>query len=793
MTDSENRDALELGKSGIETDRLRLSFLVPLTFAIMVAVGVFITGYHHHQQEDAKKITILSQASASELYQSSIRRNTIILQANIEILEKEKALHAALANGDRATLLAIGTPLLDSMRKTSGITHLYFTRANRVSLLRVHRPKDYGDIIDRFTTLEAERTGAQAHGVEFGKMGTFNLRVVNPWYADKERKHLIGFLELGMDADHLLADMQEYLDVQPYVLIRKKFLNREIYESSLKTLGHTPNWDRFPDFIVSTNGNQSITHALMERVGNRKGVESNNDIVLDGISYRSIVVPLLDAMGRDVGQAVVMVNNSSNAKSEREIFIFTGIAVVLAGGLLLSFFYWLANRVGAQLESRSVKLADMATHDVLTQLPNRRLLLEQLLRALSASARIRQYGALLFLDLDNFKTLNDTKGHEFGDRLLVEVARRLRLCVREVDTVARLGGDEFVVLIENVSADAKEASQNVAQVAEKIRAVLATPYQIEEHTHHSTPSVGVCLFYGNTESADELLKRADLAMYQAKNSGRNKVQFFEPHLQQAVESFAALEADLREAVSGQQLRLYYQIQLDNDLRPIGAEALVRWIHPKRGFVSPADFIPVAEKSSLILEIGDWVLDTACQQLAVWSHIEAARHLVLAVNISAQQFKQPDFVEQIVAVLQKHRVDPARLKLELTESVAVDDLDFVAAKMFALRHVVGVTLSLDDFGTGYSSLSVLKKLPLNQIKIDQSFVRNMTTDASDAVMVKTIIAMAHNFGLHVIAEGVETDAQHSALKENNCMAYQGYLFSKPLPIDEFKMLLKQDNL
>lgn len=442
----------------------------------------------------------------------------------------------------------------------------------------------------------------------------------------------------------------------------------------------------------------------------------------------------------------------------------------------------------AERKEAEDEIYNLAFYDALTGLPNRRLLLDRLSVALSVSARSQQYGALLFLDLDNFKTINDMLGHEYGDLLLVDVAKRLKSCVREVDTVARLGGDEFVVLLEDINAGAEDASQNAAKVAEKIRTVLTAPYQVKGREQRSSTSIGVCLYYGKEESVVELLKHADMAMYQAKDAGRNAVRFFDPHMQQLMETHAALESDLRQAITDQQLQLYYQIQVDYEQRPIGAEALVRWVHPQRGIVSPAQFIPLAEESSLILDIGHWVLDTACQQIAAWSNNEQTRDLVLAVNISAKQFKQSDFVEQVAAMIQKCRIDPSRLKLELTESVALGDIDASVEKMLALRQVLGVTLSLDDFGTGYSSLSYLKQLPLDQIKIDQSFVRSITTDASDAVMVKTIIDMAHNFGLNVIAEGVETEAQLDFLRKNGCMAYQGYLFSKPIPIEEFEKFL-----
>ena len=433
------------------------------------------------------------------------------------------------------------------------------------------------------------------------------------------------------------------------------------------------------------------------------------------------------------------------------------------------------------------EIRNLAFYDALTKLPNRRLLLDRFHLALSVSARSRNYGAVLFLDMDKFKTLNDTMGHDYGDLMLIEVARRIQPCVREVDTVARLGGDEFVVLIEEVGMNAEEVSQKVAPIAEKIRAALALPYLLREHEYHSSPSIGVCLYYGNKEPVEVLLKRADLAMYQAKDAGRNAVRFFDPAMQHAVETHAALEADLRRALPNRELQLYYQIQVDNEHRPLGAEALARWKHPLRGMVSPVQFIPVAEESSLILDIGNWVLDTACRQLALWGKREETRGLELAVNVSAQQFRRHDFVETIAAAIRAHEVNPASLKLELTESVVLSDGADVVAKMHALK-VLGVKLSLDDFGTGYSSLSYLKQLPLDQIKIDQSFVRDIATDPNDAIMVRTIIDLAQNFRLNVIAEGVETASQLGFLKQNGCMAYQGYLFGKPVAIEEFEMLL-----
>jgi diguanylate cyclase (GGDEF)-like protein/PAS domain S-box-containing protein len=433
------------------------------------------------------------------------------------------------------------------------------------------------------------------------------------------------------------------------------------------------------------------------------------------------------------------------------------------------------------------KIHHLAFFDSLTGLPNRRLLLDRMQAALAASNRSRHYGALLFIDLDKFKTINDVLGHGMGDRMLIDVAARILGCVREADTVARLGGDEFVVLMSDLDTEPAGASQKTALVAEKIRVTLGAPYQLGDSVHHSSPSIGASLFIGSGEDADVLLRQADMAMYKAKDAGRNTLRFFSPGMQLAVETRAALEADLRQAVARGELLLHYQLQVDAAGRALGAEALLRWQHRVRGLVSPLQFIPIAEESTLILDIGDWVIERACAQLAAWRNAPLFTHLTLAVNVSAQQFRQNDFVTKIAAMLMRHHVAPGALKVELTESVVLGDVDDVVRKMHDLR-ALGVTLSLDDFGTGYSSLSYLKQLPLDQIKIDQSFVRDISTDPTDAVMVKTIIDMARNFRLHVIAEGVETEAQRAFLQHHGCPAYQGFLFSKPVAPEAFEALV-----
>ena len=435
------------------------------------------------------------------------------------------------------------------------------------------------------------------------------------------------------------------------------------------------------------------------------------------------------------------------------------------------------------------KIKDLAFYDPLTRLPNRRLLLDRLQHALASSARSGREGALLFIDLDNFKTLNDTLGHNIGDLLLQHVAQRLESCVREGDTVARLGGDEFVVMLEDLSENAPEAAEQTEAVGEKILVSLNQPYQLASYEYHSTPSIGVTLFSDRQLGIEDLLKQADIAMYQAKKAGRNALRFFDPQMQDTISARAAIENELRNALENRQFHLYYQIQLDTSYRPLGAEALIRWIHPERGLVSPAQFIPVAEETGLILPIGQWVLEAACIQLKAWEHDARTSGVVLSINVSARQFHQVDFVVQVQDAVRRHDIDPKMLKLELTESMLFENIEEIITTMNALKEI-GVKFSLDDFGTGFSSLQYLKRLPLDQLKIDQSFVRDIAIDSSDKAIVSTIIAMAHSLGLDVIAEGVETQEQRQFLLDAGCTHFQGYLFGRPVPVGQFETSLRQ---
>lgn len=451
--------------------------------------------------------------------------------------------------------------------------------------------------------------------------------------------------------------------------------------------------------------------------------------------------------------------------------------------------HWVAvMRDITQRKQTEMKIQQLAFYDAMTGLPNRQLLIDRLKQRLSSNSRSHHSGALLFINLDNFKSLNDTHGHDVGDMLLVEVARRIVKCVRESDTVGRLGGDEFVVVINELDENLRDAAVQASSVCEKILLSFNQPFLLNSYTHHTTPSIGVTLFnHDSATSVDELLRRADLAMYKAKDSGRNTFRFFDPQMEALVRERVALEADLHLGILYEQFVLYFQPQLNQQRHIVGAEALIRWNHPHRGLVMPGYFIQLAEASGLILQIGDWVLASACKQLLLWAQKTDTANLVLSVNVSPRQYLQADFVDKVIQLINRTGVDPSKLKLELTESMLVENIEDIIAKMTVLK-ARGIGFSLDDFGTGYSSLSYLKRLPFDQLKIDQSFVRDIMIDSNDASIVNTIIALGLSLELEVLAEGVETEEQLQLLLSHGCQAFQGYLFSKPLPIEDFERML-----
>ncbi len=495
--------------------------------------------------------------------------------------------------------------------------------------------------------------------------------------------------------------------------------------------------------------------------------------------YRSMIsLPLKDDQATAFGVFSIY-SSEPNAFPYEEQRLLEELADDMAFGIITLRAREEHNRAEKRIEH-------LAFYDHLTDLPNRRLLQDRLHQAMLSSARNQHMGALLFIDLDNFKILNDTFGHETGDQLLIEVAQRLTTCVRENDTISRLGGDEFVIMLEDLNTNLIEAELEARKVGKKIFAALNNPYHLAGRIHHSTPSIGATIFLGSENTIDELLKQADIAMYQAKAAGRNTIRFFDPSMQHQLATRALLEADLRNAVQDNGLVLYYQAQVDNQSKIIAVEALLRWQHPERGLIPPNDFIPLAEETGLILPIGQWVLENTCHQLAKWSTHPVYKELEMCINVSALQFRQKNFVEQVRFALIKSSAPASQLKLEITESMVLGDIKDSIEKMHELKKL-GLGFSIDDFGTGYSSFSYLTRLPLDQLKIDQSFIRHLPDSTNDCMVVQTILVLAKNLGLTVVAEGVENEAQLKFLKQHDCPIYQGYLFRKPVDVDTFEVL------
>lgn len=610
-----------------------------------------------------------------------------------------------------------------------------------------------------------------------------------------------GVMDRGLAEEMRIRELNEQLEQR--VLERtarlesaNQELNREIAERSRAEAEL-----RIAAIAFDSQEGMMVTdaHGVILRV-NRAFVEETGYSAEDVVGRKRTMLTsgredaaLDDAMWETVQRCGAWQGEVWDRRKNGEVYpVWLTISAVKGQGGLVT--HYVATHIDiTQRKAVEDQLHKLAFYDPLTQLPNRRLLLDRLGHVLAGSTRSRNQGAIMFIDLDNFKALNDTQGHDVGDRLLAEVAQRLKSSVRQGDTVARLGGDEFVVMVQDLAADSMVVAQ-VEAVAEKILAALDCPYRLvfdaelgrrNALNYHCTASIGITLFGAHSTNVDELLKQADLAMYQAKDSGRNAIRFFDPEMQAAITSRVALEADLREAVEAGQFQLYYQPQVVGEShRLTGVEALLRWHHSRRGMVPPSEFIPLAEETGLILPLGQWVLETACAQLATWASQPEMAQLSVAVNVSAHQIRQTDFVDQVLAVLADAGANPQRLKLELTESLLVSNVEDIIAKMTLLKSR-GVGFSLDDFGTGYSSLSYLKRLPLDQLKIDQSFVNEVLTDANDAAIAKMIVALAESLGLAVIAEGVETEEQRNFLAESGCHAYQGYLFSKPLPLAGFE--------
>jgi diguanylate cyclase (GGDEF)-like protein/PAS domain S-box-containing protein len=595
--------------------------------------------------------------------------------------------------------------------------------------------------------------------------------------ADISEQNQLAGLNLGAD-DYLVKPIFH----ETLIVRVRNLIERNDERSKLRLAGHVFNFSGEAMLITDTHNNiVDVNAAFISLTGYDKAevMGKNPRLLASGQNTTEQYKDLWDTLLKDGWWQGELWQRSKDG-SVHPRFMTISVMRDKAGEVE----YFLANFVDiSSYKESELRVAHLAHHDVLTGLPNRLHLQTFLAQSILIAKRRSEQLAVMFLDLDRFKNVNDTLGHTVGDALLVQVAARLKASIRDYDVVARLGGDEFVVILRG-----SDILPDAIAVAKKLNLQLSQPFLIDTHTLHTSTSIGIALYPDNAEHIDDLMKNADTSMYFAKSDGGNAFRFFSPAMNHGAHEKLKMESQLFVAIEKQELRLHYQIQVDQFNRPRGAEALIRWLHPERGMVLPGQFIPMIEATGLILPIGSWVLDAACAQLRMWQDDELTSALVLAVNVSARQFGQPDFVDQVRKAAQRHAINPALLKLEITESLLLKNVDEVIVTMSALR-ALGVAFSLDDFGTGYSCLQYLKRLPINQIKIDRSFVHDLATDGSDKAIVRTIIALAQNLKLDVIAEGVETDEQREILLRMGCTHYQGFLFGTALPIQEFEAALR----
>ena len=884
--------------------RLILQVLRPAALALMVVLLLFLFGVSRYLHSVEVRRTEALAQHAVAMWQHLRQQQLGQLQLLTSTLAEDRALAQAMQQGDAARLQALSRERFAQLRQTHGVSHGYFIDLQRQVLLRAHDPAQRGDLVERRTLLDAISTGKPVSGMELGALSTFTLRHVQPWYLDGQ---LIGYLELGSDADWFVHELKRLLQQDMALLIDKRHTSQARYQGGQRvfrlpgqwgddarvvvlgqTLSHLPGgllpawrdlalragsgvldlsdasqaWSVAIRPITDHSGREMASLAVLRDVAPERADEARQRLNL-AAAGTAIVALLMGVLFLRVRAAEDWVRRSDAAlrlaatafESQEGIMVLdergailrvnqaftdiTGYTFEEVQGKrseilrapdcpapltahiqqqLRQHGHWLGDvrsqrhngeiydlRLSLTLvrgrgqeptlcvgsftdvtehKAAEARIEHLAFFDTLTGLPNRRQLQDQLQQVLAGCHRQGQAGAVLLIDLDDFKTLNDTLGHDMGDLLLQHMTARLQTCLGEHDTLARWGGDEFVVVMQGLSPVPAEATGQAHALAARCLSLLSQSCDLAGQEYHISCSIGITLFGTPPPvSLDELMRQADLAMSEAKAAGRHTLRFFDPDMQAALHRRSALEADMRRGLQRHEFQLYYQPQVDAAGRVFGTEALVRWHHPERGMVSPAEFIPAAEHAGLILPLGAWVLETACQQLVTWSRQPDLARLTVSVNVSVRQFRLPDFVDLVLGILARTGANPHRLKLELTESVLIDDVEAVVARMDTLKGH-GVGFSLDDFGTGYSSLAYLKRLPLDQLKIDQSFVRDVLTDPHDASIARTIVALADAMGLAVIAEGVETEAQRDFLHQHGCRSYQGYLFGRPMPADAF---------
>jgi diguanylate cyclase (GGDEF)-like protein len=771
--------------------KLKQRILVPFVIASLFLFALSLFGIHLEEREHMDADFMFSVEGIQESYQALLRHDASGLQTALEFIVEDTELKTAFRAGDRSALLKVARPLFERLRANKEVSHFYFHDAERTNVLRVHRPDRYGDTIDRFTALEAERSGRLNWGLEFGPLGTFTLRAVMPWW---DSGQLLGYIELGEEIEQGSQELASMFNMDLFVVVSKEYLVREEWEAGMQMLGRSHDWDMLSDWAISyqtlANPPPMLLRSLVypAKGDGAKIIQAS----LNGDEYRGAFIPLVDAGQRKVGHMLVLRNMTARIDSTFHSLIgIFGIAFVV-GVILFGLFYIILSRVELQLAGHQLQIEQegqarleiqeqhlnelerLALYDPLTGLPNRRSLDRHLAKVISDPVTSKKAYILILLSLEQMREINNTLGHETGDKLLIMVAERLKAGMPEADILASFGGNEFALLLPAPPPELRGTSM------EKVKELLITPFMVSGTSLAVSATAGVVRFPEHGDEASLLIRRADVAMRQAKQL-RKECEVYDSGRDPYSMRRLTLASDLRKAIEGGDLLLHYQPQIEVESRRIvGVEALARWNHPEHGAISPGEFIPLAEGTGLIGSLTLSVLDQALGQCAAW--VKSGLDIKVSVNMSAQNLIDSSFPEKVAALLLQRQLDPGRLILEVTESVFMLEPDHSLAMLDRLK-LMGIGLSIDDFGTGYSSLAYLKRLPVEELKIDQGFVFDMLKDENDAKIVSSTVSLAHGLGLKVVAEGVESEEVWDNLAALDCDIIQGYYVAKPMPPEE----------
>ena len=756
----------------VDNDKpVQRQLLFPLLLVFMLIITV-VTILLYQQQK-----TALQEAGDEVLRDSLIELNQAIdeqsrtLLALEKVLMEDPAMHQALQNQDREFLLQHYQYQYLHINEHLKVTHFYFHDADLTNVLRLHKPERFGDAINRYTAQQAYLTGKPYWGMELGVLGTFTLRVVAPI---KVNDQVLGFIELGTEIEDLARWAIESHAAQWVITIKKTLINQEAW------LERYPqsSWQQFDQVVLAGRSMNILSNSWQAVV--KQLTQSGGQTFIDSERWDSVwhvgQLVLRDVRENEVGQLTIFSDISAQQKALLNTVLWATSSLIALMLLLLIYFYIALRKVDWRIQSNKDLLQDLASNDVLTGLPNRQLLHDRLSHAIQLEKRQGSSLAVMFMDLDNFKHINDSYGHSVGDELLIAVTQRLSQFVRSGDTFARNGGDEFVFILEDL-----KQPEDASKVAEKVIQACRQPFKLSEVELMISTSVGISLFPQDGDDMGDLLRNADSAMYKAKEKGRDNFVFYNRALTESSLERMTIEVDLRKALQNDELYLCYQPQYSASGDEItGVEVLSRWHQPEKGFISPGKFIPVAEQCGLIYKIGQWSLRTACEQGKRW--LDQGIHFGrISVNLATPQLQDSQLSNTIIDILDEVGLPAEYLELEVTESSLMKNMDVAIKHLMELKQH-GVFIAVDDFGTGYSSLAYLKRLPLHSLKIDRSFIKDLPGDTEDAIIVSAIIALAKNLGLKVIAEGVETEEQLHHLQGTGCDAIQGYYFHKPETCD-----------